>query len=140
MLDWTFTPALLSMAMLFGSTPRATFTIDALAFTVPSASREFLPEVSTTAVATRDAAAGRDVAVKRVPFDQTTTLPPLPFVTASALIVALAADQRRRRIRFRTRPWKLPPMKTVPPPASPEALMVAVSPRQPDADILAENA
>jgi hypothetical protein len=53
--------------------------------------------------------------------DQATTLPPLPVLTASALICASASIKVALARCSLPEPCQLPPSSTVPPPASPEA-------------------
>ena len=55
------------------------------------------------------------------PSDQRITLPPLPLVTASALMTALLPINTALALVSGPKPWKFPPTNTVPPPASPEA-------------------
>ena len=59
------------------------------------------------------------------PSDQTAIWPPLPEVMASALIRLAPSMAVLWALASGPAPWKLPPMATRPPPARPEALMVA---------------
>ena len=59
--------------------------------------------------------------------DQTITLPPLPLVRASALIVLFASTVVVCAVGVRPAPCKSPPINTVPPPFTPDALILALA-------------
>ena len=63
---------------------------------------------------------------KRVwPSAQTATLPPLPLLTASALMMALWSTKVLEAFCSSPAPWKLPPIRAVPPPTAPDTFTLA---------------